>query len=178
MANISLDNKADAALSKLQDTTLTPMEEALFQGWAKANQIAKPDAPENRVDFRGIYKHTGGTVLPNGQLKRFTDKLNTEEELQKLLHERMMERIKEAVTGVNDKQEQAHKEERQDATHQQKMEMEQLKMKRLPHETKHKEMDLQKQRIGLDAQKLGNEAKQLDITKVLVTPQQSIKGDT
>ena len=93
MPNITLDGKADAVLSKLQDTTLTPMEEALFQAWTKANQIVKPDAPEDGVDYRGIYKETGGAILPNGQLKRFADNLNSEQKLQRILHDRMLQHI-------------------------------------------------------------------------------------
>lgn len=93
MPHLSLGDRADIAISKLQDTQLTPMEEALFQAWTKANQIKKPDAPNDRVDYRGIYRATGGAILPNGQLKAIADKTNAESELQTILHQRMMDHI-------------------------------------------------------------------------------------
>ena len=93
MPHLSLGDRADIAISKLQDTQLTPMEEALFQAWTKANQIKKPDAPNDRVDYRGIYRATGGAILPNGQLKEIADKTNAESELQTLLQQRMMDHV-------------------------------------------------------------------------------------
>lgn len=93
MPHLSLDNQADIALSKLQDTQLTPMEEALFQAWTKANQIKKPDAPDDRVDYRGIYRATGGAILPNGQLKEIAEKSNAQSQLQDILQHRMLDHI-------------------------------------------------------------------------------------
>lgn len=93
MANLTIDQKTNDALSHLQNTQLTPMEEALFQAWAKANQIKKPDDPTNQVDLRGIYQMSGGTILPNGELKRITDQLNNEANLQDLLHRRIMDHV-------------------------------------------------------------------------------------
>lgn len=105
MPHLSLGDRADIAISKLQDTQLTPMEEALFQAWTKANQIKKPDAPNDRVDYRGIYRATGGAILPNGQLKEIADKTNAESELQTLLQQRMMDHVdkmtKQKISEMN-----------------------------------------------------------------------------
>lgn len=93
MPHLSLNNQADIALSKLQDTQLTPMEEALFQAWTKANQIKKPDAPDDRVDYRGMYRAMGGAILPNGQLKEIAAKANAKSQLQDILQQRMMDHV-------------------------------------------------------------------------------------
>ena len=177
MANFSIDSQAQDALSHLQDTTLSPMNEALFQAWAKANKIKEPDAPKDHVDYRGIFEMTGGKILPNGQLDRFAKKLNSESKLQHILQQQVMDRMQETVQNAQDRQDALHKEERQDITHQQKMEQETLKQQSQPHEQAMKQMDLQKQQtdlqkqqMGLQSQELGNKAKQLDITKTLVTP--------
>lgn len=95
---LKLNNKAESALSKLQDTILSPMEEALFKAWTKANQIEKPDNPDNHVDYRGIYKLTDGAVLPNGELKRIAERFNAEGTLQNVLQERMMDHIKKLTS--------------------------------------------------------------------------------
>lgn len=178
MPNFSIDKQAHDALSHLQDTSLSPMNEALFKAWAKANQIKDPDSPDDHVDYRGIYKMTGGKILPNGQLDRFAQKLNSEDKLRNILQEQMVKRMQETVQTAQDKQDQFRKEERQDITHEQKMQQEALKQQSQPHEQAMKQMDLQKQQgdlqkqqIGLQSQHLGNRAKELDITKALVTPQ-------
>jgi hypothetical protein len=177
MSNITMDGKADSMLSRLQDTDLDPMEEALFQSWTKANQIDKPDEPGDEIDYRGIWKTTGGAVLPHGQLKRFSEQVNDENKLERILHQKMMDRITEITGKKEDQQNQLHKEERQDITHKQKLEMEKLKMKQAPHElrlkehdVRAKEFDVQKQHIGIEAQKVGNEGKKIDIIGQLVAP--------
>lgn len=177
MAELNLPPQAEAALNRLQDTTLTPMEEALFKAWTKANQIQDPDNPKDIVDYRGIYKASGGTILPAGELARRAEMHNKQYELEQALHQRMMERINEVTTKEQDRAEMAHKEERQDVTHKQKMDMESLKQKNAPHDLKMKEhdvkakqLDIHKQQVGLDAQKLGNEGKKIDLMASLVAP--------
>lgn len=95
MPEFKLTNAADLALSKLQNTTLNPMEEALFQAWSKANHILKPDNPDDTVDYRGIYKATGGTILPNGQLKHMAEKFNAQNKLEQVLQDRMLDHIEQ-----------------------------------------------------------------------------------
>lgn len=170
MNDIKLDGAADSALNHLQDTTLTPMEEALFQAWTKANKIDKPDAPDKTVDYRGIYQQTRGAILPYGELKRMTDKADSETKLQRVLQERMLEHISNKVGDVDDEAKMKQKSIQQDKTHKQKLELQNMKLKQMPHEHKSKELDLQKANVGVESQKIGNEAKKLDITKVLVTP--------
>ena len=181
MGKFTLDSQMDSALSKLQDTTLTPMEEALFKAWAKANQIQKPDDPNDRIDYRGIFKVTGGHILPYGQLARFTDKLNSEDRLRELLHQRMMKHVDEVVGKKEDFEKQQFDAERKDVDHQQKMEQGQMKLKQAPydlkmreHDIKGKEMDLHKQSMGLEQQRLGNEGKQIDLTSALLTPERNL----
>jgi hypothetical protein len=93
MAEFTLPQPAESALSKLQDTTLTPMEEALFHAWTQANQIKKPDAPDNMVDYRGIYKASGGVILPNGEMHRLGEEMNAQSKLERILQDRMMQHI-------------------------------------------------------------------------------------
>lgn len=45
-------------------TKLSPLEEALFRGWATANGVDNHDDPENSYDHRGFYKQTNGMVHP------------------------------------------------------------------------------------------------------------------
>jgi hypothetical protein len=93
MDTLKVSGAADNAISKLQNTQLNPMEEALFQAWAKANQIKKPDQPKDVVDYRGIYKMGGGQILPNGDLKRFAERVNDQHQLEQALRERIEARI-------------------------------------------------------------------------------------
>jgi hypothetical protein len=87
-----LDPPTEKALNDIQDTELTPLEEALFQSWAAANQIEKPDRADDPTDYRGIYKATNAKVLPFGQLKQITKKINAEEMLKRVLAQRGDER--------------------------------------------------------------------------------------
>lgn len=180
---LNLPPQAESALNRLQDTVLSPMEEVLFQSWSKANKIEDPDNPKDVIDYRGIYKVSNGAVLPHGELKRISEITQNQHELEKALHQRMMERIQEAVDTEQDFEKQLHKEERQDITHKQKMEMEGLKLKRAPHDlkmkehdVKGKEMDIHKQKIGLDAQQVGNEGKKIDLLSALLAPQRPTTG--
>lgn len=101
MIDIKLDSPAENALDRLQDTDLSPMEEVLFKAWTKANGIEKPDNVDDTTDYRGLWKHTGGKILPWGQLKQLTSRKNAESRLQKTLTDRMVGAVqqgeKEAV---------------------------------------------------------------------------------
>lgn len=54
-------------------TRLSPLEEALFQAWGKANGIEDVDDPESFYDYRGFYKATNGKVHPPGMVEHFPD---------------------------------------------------------------------------------------------------------
>lgn len=175
--NIKLPAPAENALAHLQDTTLNPMEEALFKTWAKANQIQKPDAPDDHVDYRGIYKETGGAVMPNGALSRYAEKLNSQNKLQTILQERMAERIQQTAGTQEQKEQDQFKAERQDIGHKQKLEqgsqkleMEQMKLKQQPHEIKLREHDAKAGELDIEKQKIGNEGKQIDMIANLLKP--------
>lgn len=92
MERFKLDGPADAALNRVQDTELSPMEEALFKSWTKANGIEKPDNVDDHMDYRGLYKETGGKVLPWSQLERISTLRNAESRLVKTLSERALDR--------------------------------------------------------------------------------------
>ena len=49
-------------------TKLSPMEETLFQAWARAHRIDDHDDPKNIFDYRKIYKDTNGQIHPPGML--------------------------------------------------------------------------------------------------------------
>lgn len=68
------DPSVQDAIGRLNRTELSPLEETMFQAWAKANDIAKPDAPDGGIDLRQIYKQTGGQMQPPGTLKNHIEK--------------------------------------------------------------------------------------------------------
>jgi hypothetical protein len=157
---IKLDNRAENALSDLQDTKLSPMEEVLFKTWATANQISKPDNPEDHVDYRGIYKLTNGKILPRGELARRAKTENSHRTLTRVLQDRVadMEQTEE------DKINQIHSEQRQDITHQQKLEQGAMQLKKAPYD--------------LQMAETKNQGKQIDIQgKQLQTEQEKYKTD-
>lgn len=45
-------------------TNLSPLEDALFQAWARAHRVENHDDPNNRFDYRGLYKQSNGQMLP------------------------------------------------------------------------------------------------------------------
>ena len=94
---IKLTQPAEEALSKVQNTTLSPMEEALFQAWSHANAIEKPDAPGQGVDLRGLYQGLKGTVLPQPQLKQIVDKANAKSTLEQILSDRYKQHVSGAA---------------------------------------------------------------------------------
>lgn len=59
-------------------TKLSPIEEALFPHWATANGVDESahSDPNNHYDFRGMYKQTGGKVMPTGTLSGASDMFN------------------------------------------------------------------------------------------------------
>lgn len=173
MNNLKLDPKTDSALSRLQDTYLSPMEEALFQAWAKANSIKKPDAPDDPTDYRGIWKLSGGKVLPWGELKKITQARNDK----RTLTQAMLDRMQDAVGTEQDRMDQVHKEQRQDITHQQQMQQKGMEIQKAPYDLqmKDKELvakdkDLEKQRIATEQAQIGNQGKELDLIKTFIAP--------
>lgn len=176
MNDIKLNGPAENALSSLQDTILNPMEEALFQAWTKANKIMKPDAPGDMVDYRGVYKATKGQILPVGQLKQVADKVNSETLLQRVLAERIQDRINKQTTSKEDAAKDKFKAERQDVTHKQKIEMERMKLQKAPHDVAMKKHDVAGKELDIEKQKVGNEGKQIDLIKSFVAPAPSAGG--
>jgi hypothetical protein len=186
MEQLTISPKAEDALQKLQDTKLSPMEEALFQSRTKANQIKDPDAVGDVVDYRGIWKSTGGLVLPYGELKKKAEEMNSSHTLERELQQRMMKRMTELTGKEEDFKTKQFDAERKDVDHKQKMEQGELKLRQSPfdlqmreHDIKGKELDLQKQRMGLDSQQLGNKGKELDLISSLMGAQAApAKGPT
>lgn len=99
MHNFKLDGPAEHALNRIQDTELTPMEEVLFKSWATANGIKKPDNADDPMDYRGLWKSTGGKILPQGQLERIVSRKNAETTLVKTL----TDRLKDAAISAEQK---------------------------------------------------------------------------
>lgn len=92
---IKLSAPAESALSTVQSTVLSPMEEALFQSWSHANGIEKPDDPNNMVDLRGVYKGTQGMILPHGTMPRIVSKANAQSKLEQILSDRLKDKTKQ-----------------------------------------------------------------------------------
>lgn len=145
MDRLKLDGPSETALHRLQDTELSPMEEALFKAWTKANGIRKPDNADDPMDYRGIWKETGGQVLPWNQLERIATKRNAESRLTQTLADRMMA----TEQSGQDQMEQFRKEQQRDVAHQQRME--------------HAQMQLAKAPIDLRSQELKNQGKLIDV---------------
>ena len=61
------------AQHRAETTLLSPIEEALFNAWGKANGIEDVDAPESSYDYRGFFKATNGAVHPPGSVEHFPD---------------------------------------------------------------------------------------------------------
>lgn len=57
-------------------TQLSPLEETLFQSWARAHRIENHDDPSNSFDHRGVYKRTNGLIHPPGHLNQLADEHN------------------------------------------------------------------------------------------------------
>lgn len=177
MNPLQISPQAENALHRLQDTTLSPMEEALFQGWTKANQIENPDDPNDTVDYRGVWKASGGKILPRGELKNSAENFNHAKTLEQELQQRMLDRMDELVGKEEDMAKDQFKAERQDITHKQKLEQGEQKLKQAPFELKKqehanvgKEIDIKKQHLSIDQAKIGNEGKQIDLMASLLQP--------
>lgn len=145
MKKITLTGPGENALHQLQDTQLSPMEEALFRSWTKANQIDKPDNVDDPIDYRGIYRLTGGKVLPFGQLKQITKRVADQQRVKKEL----MEQARQMEQSEEDQINQLHKEQRQDITHQQKLEQQSMQLAKMPYD--------------LQAQQIKNQGKVIDV---------------
>jgi hypothetical protein len=61
----------EQAMKRLTQTQLSPLEEALFQGWMKAHDMEGAD--ESDFDFRKLYQETGGKVMPPSEMKQMVD---------------------------------------------------------------------------------------------------------
>lgn len=57
-------------------TQLSPLEEHLFQAWAKANQVENHDDPNNQYDHRAEYKRGNGMIHPPGLLNKVSSAHN------------------------------------------------------------------------------------------------------
>ena len=177
MDQLQISPNAETALQQLQDTKLNPMEEALFKSWTKANQIVEPDAKGDVMDYRGIWKATNGQVLPHGELKKKAEFENNIHTLERELQQRMMDRVSEMAGKEEDLRTKQFDAEQKSLDHDRKMEQGHLKLKQAPFEVKKaehsnagKELDIQKQRVGLQAQELGNKGKQIDLIASMLQP--------
>lgn len=84
-AGSQIDPNVDEAIHRLNQTELSPLEEAMFQSWSGANDVQDYGGPHNGMDFRGIYKQTGGKMFPPGILKQHADR---EEAIQTMMKAR------------------------------------------------------------------------------------------
>lgn len=185
MENLQISPQAEQSLQRLQDTELTPLEEALFQAWTKANQIENPDDPKDITDYRGIWRGVNGLVLPRGEVKKMAEDQNNTHNLQRELQQRMLDRITEMTGKKEDFAKDRFDAERQDITHKQKMEQGGQKLKMAPfelkkaqHATESKKVDIEKQKLGLEASKLGNEGKEIDLIASLMQPAGGVPAQT
>ena len=67
------DPAVQEAVQRLSRTELSPLEEVMFKSWSTANELDEVDESPG-FDLRGIYKETGGKVMPPGQLRGEAEK--------------------------------------------------------------------------------------------------------
>ena len=79
------DPEVQTAIQRLTRIELSPLEEAMFQSWATANQLEEFVEPQDGsgVDIRELYQQSGGKVMPPGQLKSQIEKESAMECLMK-----------------------------------------------------------------------------------------------
>lgn len=161
--SIKLDSLSENAFGQMQDTALSPMEEVLFKTWTTANGIEKPDKPGDNVDYRGLYKNTGGKILPSGQLKQMADTSNNQQTLMRVLQDRVKTQAEEAAQKVNDqvdKQIQKTEDLKQEA----------IKAKiaePTPRQVHVQELENRGTELDTKHSAVKNEGKKIDITKLL-----------
>lgn len=137
-------------------TKLSPMEEALFQSWARAHRVDDHNDLGNQFDYRGVYKQSNGTILPNGILNNMAMSHNdamskqgdVELPMDPLAAQVEMERVKQE--GVNEQHANASK-----------MQMEQMKMS---HTSQEKEKDRQ-HKLMLEQMKAQQKAKDAEANR-------------
>jgi len=59
----------------VENTILSPQEEAQFQQWAQNNGITDVDHPDSHYDYRGFWRATQGASHPPGSEMHFPDTL-------------------------------------------------------------------------------------------------------
>lgn len=68
------DAAVQQAIQKLSQVELSPLEEQLFKGWLAANGMEEGKDMDDSMDYRKVYKDSGGKVLPTGQLQKQLEK--------------------------------------------------------------------------------------------------------
>lgn len=68
-----VDPLVQQAQQNAETTKLSPLEEALFAAWTKANGIKDADKPESFYDYKGFFKATNGKNHPPGAIEHFPD---------------------------------------------------------------------------------------------------------
>lgn len=128
-------------------TQLNPLEEALFQAWARAHRIENHNDPSNSFDHRGVYKRTNGLIHPPGHINQLADEHNAAAEAQDsgaggAIDPAMaaVEHQKNQMEAQKAQSEQALKVHLADKAHNQKMQLEQMK---LQHKTMESDKDRQ-----------------------------------
>ena len=99
-------------LGMFQPTKLPPLEEALFKGWGKANQVEDVNAPGNSFDYRGMYIMSGGKVQAPGMVNDMATEHNNQLEQQKAAQDvakKQESEAKKQATDAMKKQESAQK---------------------------------------------------------------------
>lgn len=116
-------------------TQLSPLEETLFQTWARAHRIDNHDDPTNSFDHRGVYKRTNGLVHPPGHINQLADEHNAAAEASEgpggaAIDPAMaaVEHQKNQMEAAKAAKEQALKVHLLERGHQQKMELKQLEL--------------------------------------------------
>lgn len=125
-------------------TQLSPLEEALFQSWARAHRIDNQDDPNNKFDHRGVYKRTNGLIHPPGHINQMAAEHNAAQEGQEggeALDPAMalVEHQKNQMDAEKAKRSDMLKVQLAERAHAQKMQLETMKLQ-------HKSMESEKDR--------------------------------
>lgn len=115
----------DQAANHYGDTQLDPLEEQLFSTWMRANGLIrknqKPDEVQPAIDYRGLYRATGGQVYHDNQLFNAVKQFAGQQALIQMLKEK-------SDNGVDPQEQLRMKQEEHQMKLQMKQEEHQLKM--------------------------------------------------
>lgn len=136
-----MPNAEEKQIQPMFNTQLEPLEEVLFQSWMRANNLTEPGQDvadvEPQLDYRGLYRSTGGQVFPHQQLKQSIEQMAARQTMLKMLTEQdgqqdlEIKREEMAMKQQEHQMKMAHKQEEHAFKREQMMQNQQLKQEQM-----------------------------------------------